>query len=481
MSRITPTRPPRRHAWPLIGAWILIGASRGLACPVPGTEVAGARDAYRTADAVTQLVFRPRVHTVGVTKALQFRDAGYRFASEEEINRYNVTSAHVIADSARVIRLKDMPLESPVWSALNSEDEASEFLAELTEVLPAGAARRSSVRASSPCEALRKAIAQRDLLQTYAVVLRAEKKLRRQSHQQLARRLRASLAGLLHPLLLEADELQMLQSLRPTSLPDAFTTTLRFSLEDHYLPRQVLVADPSWMEIPSGGMPFRHFRDYGGRSFIKVYMRMQETSVDEVLAIWRRLFDAHGDRLHRTAIADPVPVGLETLLVRTFGVILADGSYHDSHWPEEVIIRAFKYPASTIDLATSDFRGTLFYQYKMSRRALLRDPASLGLRRVFDDDEQFFGFFGDVPDPRNSYSSSLTTMRSNCISCHSELFYGLNTIFSFERDPGLDPGRLPSENSMLRRRKDGQLELHTPEYSSLLSLLGIRSQVAEDS
>ena len=479
MQTVALIRPSRQHVWLLLGAWMLIAASRGFACSAPETDIAGAQETYRTVHAITRVVFRPRVHTVGATRALQFRDAGYRFVSEEEINRYNVTSAHVIADSARAVQLKDAPLESPVWGALNGEDEAIRFLAELARAFPSGAVRRSGVTASSPCQALRKAIAQRDLFQTYAVVLRAEKKLQAKDHQRFAARVRASLTSLLRQLLLEVDELQMLRSSRPTSLPHAFTSALNFSLEDNYLPQQLLVADPSWVVIPGGGVPFRHFRDYGGRSFVKVHVRTQEKSVDDVLAIWRRLFNAHGERLHRTAIDEPVPIGLETMLVRSFGVILVNGAYQDSQWPEEVILRAFKYPVSTIDLATSDFRGTLFYQYKMSRAALLRDPASLGLRRVFDDDEQFFGFFGDVPDPRNSYSTSLTTMRSNCISCHSELFYGLNTIFSFERDPR-DQGQSSHENSILRERKDGLFELRTEEYTSLMSSLGIQSQLDAD-
>jgi hypothetical protein len=119
-----------------------------------------------------------------------------------------------------------------------------------------------------------------------------------------------------------------------------------------------------------------------------------------------------------------------------------------------------------VDLEASDFRGTLLYQYRMSREALLADPRSLGLRRVGTDELQFAGFFGDVPDPRNGYSDLITTMRANCISCHSELFYGLNTVFSFERDP-----RLRGTNTMLRAGADGRHELLTPEYKSLQSRL----------
>src|SRR5262249_53074098 len=84
---------------------------------------------------------------------------------------------------------------------------------------------------------------------------------------------------------------------------------------------------------------------------------------------------------------------------------------------------------------TSDFRGTLFFKYTLWRSALLGQPASLGLKRTLDDDRQFFGFLGDAPDRQHAYTDTVTTMRSNCIACHSELYYGLSTIFSFERNP----------------------------------------------
>jgi hypothetical protein len=104
-------------------------------------------------------------------------------------------------------------------------------------------------------------------------------------------------------------------------------------------------------------------------------------------------------------------------------------------WPEEVTIRRLKYATERVDYSSSDFRGTQFFQYKLSRALVRKNPASLGLRRIRDDDWQFYGFYGDVPDRGNSYSDAVTTMRGNCIACHSELFYGLNTVFSFERDP----------------------------------------------
>lgn len=163
------------------------------------------------------------------------------------------------------------------------------------------------------------------------------------------------------------------------------------------------------------------------------------------------------------------------MLVRTFGVFMEDGTYRDSHWPEEVLIRAFKYQNPKVDISTSDFSGTVFYQYRLAREALKSKNNFLGLVRVRDDDREFFGFFGSVPDPKNAYSATTTTMRSNCISCHAELFYGINTVFSLERDP-LGESRADS-NDIWRELATDEYELRTKEFVSLSKLLNRRSSI----
>jgi hypothetical protein len=205
---------------------------------------------------------------------------------------------------------------------------------------------------------------------------------------------------------------------------------------------------------------------------VKVYVRGPGLDPRSIRELWRRLYQQHGNNLHTRPTKEQFPVGLETMLVRTFGVFLTDGSYADSLWPEEVIIRWFKYTQETLDAATSDFRGTNLYQYKLSRSALIADPGSLGLRRIREDEPQFFGFFGDVPDPRNSYSNTVTTMRSNCITCHSELLYGLSTIFSFERNPDPLAGE-PLAAGMLVEAAKGRYRLMTAEGQALLARLGL--------
>jgi hypothetical protein len=431
---------------------------------VPAPEV------IRIVDQIFPVVFPQTVRSEGITKGLHYRAAGYHFESEDEVNKYNIRSAHLVAETARAVHLKSAPLESPYWVTIKTESGAHDFVNALAAALPAGLPAMV-VRRSQDRDVLRTALAQRDMFQTYALVVRAEAQLRTSRDKELVVRLKQGLAQILQSLFLTADEHASLVGSVPKSLPKPFTGELTYSLTDNYLPVRAVQPDDTWTEFPSGGVPFRHFEDYGGRSFVRVFIRSRELSGAQLVALWRGLHGRYGKDLHVTGLADPVPAGLQTMLVRSFGVFVVGGGYRDSGWPEEVIIRVFKYPASRLDLLTSDFRGTLFYQYKLSRAALLRDRSSLGLVRTYDDDEQFFGFFGDVPSPRNAYSTSRTTMRSNCIACHSELFYGLNTIFSFERNPGLESSHPSPEHHLLRKRADGEFELQTPDYASLMRVL----------
>jgi hypothetical protein len=97
----------------------------------------------------------------------------------------------------------------------------------------------------------------------------------------------------------------------------------------------------------------------------------------------------------------------------------------------------------------------------------MTNPSSLTLKRIYDDDAEYYGFFGDVPDRINAYSDTITTMRMNCISCHSELFYGLNTIFSFERNPGLNGSSNVLEDGMLIRNGENDFQLKTQDVEDL--------------
>jgi hypothetical protein len=187
----------------------------------------------------------------------------------------------------------------------------------------------------------------------------------------------------------------------------------------------------NWHELPSDEEPGLHFQAYGGRSFIRIFMMIPGMNEPEFFDYWAKVTKRFGMNVTVSAAVPSLPAGTQTVLLRTFGVFLADGSYADSRIPEEVLVRVFKYSKTTLDPHTSDGLGTLHYQYKLRRNRLLGDPTTVGLCRIQDADGQFYGFFAEVPDP--DASEHLTTMRANCISCHSELLYGASTIFSLCR------------------------------------------------
>ena len=91
----------------------------------------------------------------------------------------------------------------------------------------------------------------------------------------------------------------------------------------------------------------------------------------------------------------------------------------------------------------------MHYQYKLRRQRFLTDPATLGLERIQDADGQFYGFFAEVPEPTST--EHLTTMRANCIGCHSELLYGASTVFSLCRRSPAKTGPSSREGSHLQK------------------------------
>ena len=443
----------------LVRAFIwVVAVSATTACSYHSHE-----SAVTTYEKLSDLVFSRSVPTSAVTDAFIYKDFNYPFRNLQDINLYNRESAHAVDGTAQRIYLEDAPLESPYWWTVESSAAGAEAL--ITEMMsvfadfpgPDQTPRHFSADWGS---VLRKALAQRDLFQIYSLVDTARERAASARSKTDAVRVERLLAALFESTLLTEDEYFRLRKQLPTREPVGFASQPSTSLAVNYLPLPVVGQDPSWVEIPQGDVPFRHFTIYGGRSFIRVFVRAPNLDARQIGSLWSELFRTYGSTLHTKAVQQPVPRGMETLLVRTFGVFLRNGDYRDSTWPEEVIIRKFKYPTATLDMETSDFRGTLFYQYKMSRRRLLASPATLGLRRIRDDDPVFFGFLTDVPDRHKAISDTVTTMRSNCIGCHEELFYGLNTIFSFERDPGRDV-KSSNVGAILKTTSNGSYRLQT--------------------
>ena len=204
-----------------------------------------------------------------------------------------------------------------------------------------------------------------------------------------------------------------------------------------------------WHELPSDEDPGLHFQAYGGRSLIRIFMMTPGLGEAEFFAYWAKVTQQFGMNVTVSAAVPSLPAGTQTVLLRTFGLFLEDGSYADSGVPEEVLVRVLKYTEATLDPWTSDGLGTLHYQYKLRRQRFLADPATLGLERIQDADGQFYGFFAEVPEPTST--EHLTTMRANCIGCHSELLYGASTVFSLCRRSPARTGPSSREGSHLQK------------------------------
>src|SRR5262249_4558186 len=285
---------------------------------------------------------------------------------------------------------------------------------------------RSRLRFASVLE---KALFQRDVWQVFSFC--SDLKELDLAVPEAARReaLLGALAGLMREVALSEDEYRRLLEARAARADHArFMDANPWDLSVDYLPRRVLGEAPGWYPLPFTEKASRHFRFFRGSSFIQVYVKPPGMTAEGFYAYWDRLHARFGPDLHLHTGQPPLPERTELLLVRTFGLFLQDGTYVDSTLPEEVLLRGFKHQRPRLDTTTSDDRGTLLYQYKMSRRELLVDGARLGLRRTPEDAPQFYGFFGEAPDPYNSYSDSISTMRFNCIACHAEHQYGVGTV-----------------------------------------------------
>jgi hypothetical protein len=439
-----------------------------LACFAVSSSASGSPSCEPTLFADLRAFVFPRlIETEGHSRALDFRDEEYQFDSLEEINRFNVSGQHLVKGTGHVVMLRNSPLGSPYWAQIETTKGANAFIQGLFEMVASRCASMRGWRLSNKWTVQQKALAQRDAFQTFSLTWFA-KKLADSNRQPLADQILSELSALNRSLLLTPQEYTNLQRARPTRVHTPYTERLSYSLTENYLPRVAINKDPEWLELTNRGIPFRHFVHFRGRSFVKVFLRAENTPPSKLQDLHLKIFDKYGEKLHVTAVNEVPPKGMQSMLLRTFGVFLTDGTYRDSHWPEEVLVRAFKYDADTVDLSSSDFRGTFTYQYHLSREALSHRDNVIGLKRVLDDDEQFFGFHGDSPDPSNSLANTTTTMRINCIASHSELFYGINTIFSFERNPRFEARN--DDNLIWSARPDGTFRLKTEEMVALSAL-----------
>jgi hypothetical protein len=424
----------------------------------------------RPADALLREFFPREIRINAFTNAYLERTKKRRFKDLDAVFEHHSHAIDVgrkpLGNEA-IWQIHDDVMDS-TWLGSSREDAwqrpllaRSEQIADLAAALAKPARPFSSV--------LEKALFQRDLLQMCMILQEAIEAETDPQKAKVSEPALRRLAQLWRLQWLTEQELRSLQALRPRQIPLGKSSTFAdFDLAKDYLPSPVVGHTGDWHPLPFGERESVHFRTFGGRSFVSMFLRAPGWNRERFHAYWDGVADKFGARSTRDGRVPTLPAGTETLLIRTFAIFAADGSCVDSGLPEEVLVRAFKYPETEFDLNTSDGRGTSNFQYLMRRRLLLNDPASLGLHRVLDDDPQFFGLYSEVPDLRRSYSANVATMRTNCVSCHSEAFYGASTVFSLGQKRRGRAGMSKVEGGLLEpSAQAGRYELKTDEFARL--------------
>jgi hypothetical protein len=361
-----------------------------------------------------------------------------------------------------------MPLESYWLTIAPDNGRVNQLLRKALPLAPtAEELSCTDVRFNSSLE---KAMVQRDLFQICRVLQLALENCDEDSKAGVSALLRDIYAIWKKCWLSEA-EFHEIANLLPARIGENFSQTNRFDLNDDYMPLRVIRDQAGWFDLSFVEGTSEHFQQFAGGNFIKIWIKPVGYDGKGFDEYWRETYGGYRESLTRSGGTPPLPAGTETLLVRSMGVFLEDGTFADTKFPEEVLMRIFKYEQSRLDIQTSDSRGTLQYQYKLIRAKLLENPNSLGLVRVSDDSAQFFGFLSEVPDQHHSYSEVLTTMRNNCISCHSELHYGVNTVFSLARKPNPKDSSTSFEGGRLRKmNRDNRYQVQTEFLDALRAL-----------
>ncbi|HKQ62030.1 MAG TPA: hypothetical protein VJS92_12125 [Candidatus Polarisedimenticolaceae bacterium] len=418
------------------------------------------------ADALVRLYFPTRVLPATVLESYAQRDRAWEPRNLTDVLQHNVAVEHASGKEPAWIRVDDDPLESFFFSRRECQRVLEPRFVERARRLLAALAAAPSAWNS----VLEKALFQRDLFHIHSVVHAALERSREDERERDGQAVLDGIARLWPRVLLSPAEYAKLRGSVPHQA-DARRFAAEYASDSRrdYLPARVLGPAPGWQELPFAIDETQHFKTFRGRSFIRVFIRMPGMSVTDLQRYWTEMHAEFGARLPVEGGSSPLPAGTETLLLRTFGVFLEDGRFADSHWPEEVLMRIFKHGTQRLDPSTSDQRGTALYQYKLSRRRLLAQPSSLGLRRIADDDPSFVGFLREAPDAANTTGEAMSTMRYNCIACHSGLLYGAHTVFSLAAEPRRDSAGVALASGMIHATGDPDLyRLDTPEYRALV-------------
>jgi hypothetical protein len=426
----------------------------------------GQAEVYRfseEADQLQALFFPERITVTGESRAIyqdpsdldsvrdvvelhsQAQEFANRSLYEKEIDRDYLDSYYLLARS------------NPTLAA-NVESVAAEAI-ELAEHL--------LCQVEYPAEPLEQALFQRDVYQMFMIVNDVYESTNGHDLEVLG----ARLATLWRNLAFSRDRYGELRGQIVRHYESAVELHQEFRSEGGHSIASVDYWD-DWLELPYVEKKSLHFGMFRGRSFFKVFLRIPGRSKSEMFSVWTNLYERFGPRLFGTLSGVPEVVpGTETAIVRTIGLLLADGNYVDSGIIETIRIRRFKYPAMTLDWNTSDYLGTSHVNFHLLRRAFLEDPASAGLTKVADDERAFYGLFGTVPNPDGG--ATLTTVRTNCVTCHSQIQYGYNSVFTLGTNPEFRKGAETSlEDGRLRILGESEFRLDVPPFSKALELAG---------
>jgi len=433
---------------------------------------------HEAADKVLETLFPDQTLPTLGTLSYRWGSTQPEFEDLEALYAVFEKSTRVVQNASYVVDIGRDNMDSYWFVSLFSQDRAEAFLDFCHERKLLSALVQLNEGSLTFQSVLEKALFQRDIYQAICILHDLCDKGCTPAMESSAAEFMAQMQSLFFKLLMTEEELHQLRAMVPKDIDRShFKTELDQASDKPYLPERLVKDDSRWYEVPYEEHAPKHFVDFQGRSFVRTFIKMPGKRGEEIPEFWQSVFGVYGKEMNITGRAPVCPPNTETMLVRTFGVFLEDGTYTDSKIPEVVLLRIFKTGEPKLDRTTADFRGTLVYVHAMKRGAILANPKNLGLVRISLDRPSFYGFFSGAPDYRNSYLGALTTVRHKCINCHSPLFHGTPTIFSFARKPpgegaGLERPKYKYDKMLIYTDKEDFYILNTPQYRDLVAAKG---------
>lgn len=363
------------------------------------------------------------------------------------------------------------PMESYWLDLVSIPERADQFLGgERIAALTAQLTQAKSWIESNPPDVVVKSVLQRDLYHTFGIVLSAARSAQTPLAKERGQLLLPVLADLVRQLRLSPSEILEL-SLRVKELESEIRIedSTPVALSDERIPAYIF----GETQIGVVRMHFRldehtHFSEYRGRSWFRIYLSVPGWTPGEIEQYWDECWNGVGPRIHVSPVPRDLPAGTETTLVRTMSLFADDWSVFDSGLVEELLIRYFRREKPQYDPGSSDFRGTLHFQYLLDRHRLFSRDQVMGLRRVHDDEPSFVGIFPRTNDLTTSNVEVATQSRWNCLNCHAESVYGANTVFALghRRLDSLEES-LAANSLIIRNPTTGRFQLLTEEFLAL--------------